>query len=388
MEHFKSQEISDLANRHIQIQHYDNEIDIKEVFLTLWDSKLTIVATSCVFILLGLAYSFIATEKWVTNARIAQPELSQYKELQSQVSQFHPIFDEYSIDLEGTLIRNKKLVEFIMPEVLFSVYVQQFINRNNKRVYLESNEDFKSQFDALEKGEDEELNKIREQRLYHIWYKKLTIKKVKKAKNDDSPDIYDLTSEFYSAEKSYDLLIGYTQFVLDKSRKAVQRNLNSLVTSKKKELQQQILILKDQAESRLRVERLRSEYELEIAIAAEIPRPLENYEALQGGVFSIHLGADALVEKVKILNNLKNLSIFEPKIAQIEAKLSLLEKLKINNDMEFNLSQYIEVPEKPHKLSAPNRVVILMSSAVIGVLFGAAMVLLVAIIRKRDKAKA
>lgn len=383
MEHLSSQKTSDQAFNNLQIQQYrDDEMDLKELFISLWEGKLIIVLMSLALCVVAIAYSLITEEKWETRAKLDQAELSQFALLQNQVSQFQPAFNHHNLD--GTIVRSRKLEGFLSSKILLTTFVQQFNNRKNKKIYLDKNADFMLKFESLEISEDEEQNKIREQNLYHSWYKKLSIKKAVKAKNDSSQDVYDLTSEHDSAQKSYDLLIGYLDAIERKSRETIQDNLQSLVDGKKNELQQHINILKEQARSRLFVEKLRSKYELEIAKSAGVLRPLENYEADQNGVFNINLGSDALGAKVQVLNDLKNLSIFEPVITQYEAKLSLLNQLKINKNLGFQVMQYVEVPEKPYKLSAPNRVIISILGCIFGAGLGVFIVLIGVAFRKKE----
>ena len=376
MEHLTSQKASDQSQHKLQMQQYEDEIDLKELLVSLWEGKFIIALVSLTFFLVAVAYSLLAAEKWEAKAVIAQPELNQFKEFEFQVSQYQ------------LYVNDKRLDDLIVPELMLISFVQQFNNRENKKQYLESNPEFQRRFSALEKTDNEELEKINEQKLYHAWYQRLTIQKVAKAKNDKSADMYELMAQASNAQSSYELLLGYLAFINNKSQEAIQKNFISVVNGKRNQLKQKVDILIEQAKSQLLVERLKSKYELDIAQSAGVSRPLENYEVQSESVFSIALGADALKTKVKVLEGLDNLSLIEPMIAQSQVKLSLLNNLKISPNVEFQVMQFVEKPEKPSELSAPHRKVIAILGAILGAGLGVAVVLAGVAFRKRDKAKA
>jgi len=386
VEHLSSQKTPDQVSYNYQIQQNQNdEIDLKELFVSLWEGKVIIILMSLAFFTIAVAYSLSIEEKWEANAKIAQPELSQFRFLKNQIGQYQPVFDTIS-SIDGSIGRSDILDDFVSPKTLLDTFVQQFSNRNNKKSFLEKHSEFKLKLESLKKTEDEEVNKATEQKLYHSWYKKLAVIKEAKAKGDETTDVYYVTSELDTAGKSFDLLVGYLGFIDQKAREVVQGNLHSVIASKKNELLQQISFLKEQARSRLLVEKLRSEHEFKIAKSAGVLRPLENYNVDQSGVFSINLGADALGAKVQVLSDLKSLSLFEPMIVRNEAKLSLLNSLLKSKSIDFQVMQYIEKPEKPYELSAPNRSGISILGGALGASLGMIIILIGVTFRKREKA--
>ncbi|MGL5800568.1 MAG: LPS O-antigen chain length determinant protein WzzB [Plesiomonas sp.] len=59
-----------------QASNHSDEIDLFELFGTLWRKKVTIIAVMCVTTLLAGAYAFTAKEQWTSEAVIAAPTLS------------------------------------------------------------------------------------------------------------------------------------------------------------------------------------------------------------------------------------------------------------------------------------------------------------------------
>ncbi|WP_438462273.1 Wzz/FepE/Etk N-terminal domain-containing protein [Marinomonas sp. PE14-40] len=383
MEHLTTKVIPNQAQQHLQVQRQDDEIDLKEILVSLWKGRLVIALVSILFFLVAMTYSLLSAEKWEAKALIAEPDLSQFQLLQNQVGKLSPSFSEISSN--GAMIRNKKLDDFLLPSVLLESFVQQFKKQKNKKTYLKTNVEFRKRLDALEKGDNEKLNKIQEQKLYQTWYKRLEIKKRVKPQHDKTSDTYQVIAESKTSEESYELLLGYLSFIDKKTRLSIQKNLTALISGKKNEIKQQVYMLKEQAKSQLLVEKLKSKYELNIARNARISRPLENYDVDLRGVFSVALGAEALEAKVNVLNDLENLSLFEPMIAQKDAKLSLLYNLKVVPDLDFQVMQYIETPEKPFILSAPNKKVISILGGGSGLGLGIIIVLLGAAFRKNKR---
>lgn len=55
----------------------DDELDLLDVVAQLWNGKKTIIATVILFLLLAIAYLFLAKEKWTSEAIVTQPSAGQ-----------------------------------------------------------------------------------------------------------------------------------------------------------------------------------------------------------------------------------------------------------------------------------------------------------------------
>ena len=103
------------------------------------------------------------------------------------------------------------------------------------------------------------------------------------------------------------------------------------------------------------VEPERAKYGLDIAKAADVNQPIQinNNE-----IFSIDLGTKALTAKIKALESVKNLNVVEPRLQQINAKISMLEKLDIDRSIHFKTFRFLDDVEKPLYRDKPKRVLI------------------------------
>ena len=351
--------------------HDKDEIDLKDLISIIWSGKLTII----LFMLLGtistLSYSLLAQEWWSSHAVISAPlpqDIAAYRE---QVKQFQPIFDVYQED--GTVLVNDELNELVDPKLLFKRFITGFNSNNNKSEFLNTSVQFQTfkvelehqNFDAL--SLEDALRK-----LYSDWFEKVNASPVVP---DDLNSPYELTFQSTTKSSSYELLKHYLGLIQQRENYDALDDLQAIVNVKAKELSQQKEILETQAKGKLAVEAERTKYALDIAKAAQVEKPIPS-----GGnrdeLFDIDLGTKALDEKVKVLQSMKNLSVVEPRLEQINAKLAMLATLKIDRSIQFQTYRVLENAEQPIARDKPQRVIIVALGTIFGIMLGGLIVLL------------
>jgi LPS O-antigen subunit length determinant protein (WzzB/FepE family) len=373
---------SELSNRvnTVNLPH-DGEIDLKELFIALWKGKLSIIACTFVGAAIGVLLALKADQVWTTEALITHPQVSDFANYQRMVGDFQPIFDVYKYD--GTVTVSKKLDDLILPKTLFSIYIQQFESRANKKHHISQNAEFQSALNELKANTQDSTEKEirdREARLYSVWYDKLVAKPEKSISREVSQ--YRLQGQLNTAEDSYEFMNGYINFVAKKARDIAIANVSSIVESQHSEIIQQQNLFTEQAKGQLLNERAQAQYALEIATAAGLDTPQQNLNTQD--LFAINIGANALAAKVKVLDNLTELSIIEPKLHQLNAKFDLFNTLTINPNLAFNTFQFIEAPEKPISRTSPNRPFIAILGVLLGGMLGTAIVLIRYAFRKYE----
>ena len=373
---------SELSNRvnAVNLPH-DDEIDLKELFIALWKGKLTIIACAVVCAVIAVVYALNAKQVWTTEALITTPQVSGFSNYQRMVSDFQPVFDVYQDD--GTVLVSERLDDTILPETLFSIYIQQFESRANKKAFITENAEFQrelSEVEAKTQGSTEEEIRDEEAKLYSEWYAKLSAIPVKSSNED--VDQYTLQGQLSTGNDSYEFLNGYISYVAEKARAIAVANVSSVVASKRSEIMQQQTLFTEQARGRLLNERAQAQYALEIATAAGLDSPQQNLNTQD--LFAINIGANALAAKVKVLDNLTELSIIEPKLHQLNAKFDLLNTLTIDPNLAFNTFQFIEAPEKPTSRTSPKRPLIAILGVLLGGMLGTAIVLIRYAFAKKD----
>ncbi len=370
-------------HHHIQPPSFHgDEIDLKELFMALWKGKITIVLCTLVFAIGSVIYALTTQEWWSSKAKIMAPQLHDISEYQEQVRQYQPIFDVYQDD--GTLLRSNTLDDLVRPNALFQQFINAYNSSNNKKVFLDESTEFqafKKQLEAdTETGPDTSTMEVT-RKLYSKWFDKIKADTVGKDKTQ-----YVISLQAITKESSYTLLNEYITLVKSVVYSEVLNNLQAQIDSKQNELTRQKAMLEIQAKARLIVEIERAHYALDIAKAAEVNKPIQNMGSNE--LFVIELGSKALEAKIKALESVKNLTVIEPRLQQINAKLELLKNMKIDRNIKFQSFRYLENVEEPLTQDKPKRALIAVLGTLLGGMLGVAIVLVRFAFRKEDEEQA
>ncbi|EKF9985994.1 LPS O-antigen chain length determinant protein WzzB [Vibrio cholerae] len=353
-----------------QYPHYaypaNDEIDLKELFSALWQGKWLIIMTTLLFSVAAIGYALTSQEWWSAKATVSQPQLQGIASYQQAVKRYQPLFDVYQED--GSIIVSEALDLLIDPEVIFKRFIQEFNANGTKRRFMQTNPTFLTlQEQMMEQNNDPEVM----QKLYEEWFERIQASAVDKKAND----IFTLSFQSVDKASSLTLLNDYIQFVNQTLNQQLNANLISILTVKYGELAQQEKNLLQQAQLRLHVELERTQYALNIAEAADIKQPVQNLGEQE--LFAINIGSRALKAKVDALKSIKDLSVFEPRLAILQSKLSQfdLETLSAETKWSVNGFYYLDQPEQPLTRDKPKRALIVMLGGLLGGMLGVAIVL-------------
>ncbi|EIN5952534.1 LPS O-antigen chain length determinant protein WzzB [Vibrio cholerae] len=377
--------MSSLANTPPPVQppqypHYaypaNDEIDLKELFAALWQGKWLIIMTTLFCSVIAIGYALTAQEWWSAKATVSQPQLQGITSYQQAVKRYQPLFDVYQED--GTVIVSETLDSLIDPEVIFKLFIQEFNANGTKRSFMQTNSTFLTlQKQVLAQTNDPEVM----QTLYEEWFERIQALAVDKKAND----IFTLSFQSVDKASSLTLLNDYIQFVNQTLNQQLNANLISTLAAKYGELTQQEKNLQQQAQLRLQVELERTQYALNIAEAADIKQPVQNLGEQE--IFAINIGSRALKAKVDALKSIKDLSVFEPRLAILQSKLSQfdLETLSAETKWSVNGFYYLDQPEQPLTRDKPKRALIVVLGGMLGGILGVAMVLVRFAFRTEEK---
>ncbi|PQJ83316.1 LPS O-antigen chain length determinant protein WzzB [Aliivibrio sifiae] len=359
-----------------QSSFQNDEIDLKELFIALWKGKITIILCTLVFAIGAVLYALTAQELWSSKAKVMIPQVHDFSEYRDQVKQYQPIFDIYQDD--GTVLVSQELDSLVDNKVLFQGFISAYNSSNNKNRFLDGSVEFqafKAQLDT-----DTDTDKIEATRnLYFEWFQKISATAVDK-KSGVSP--YTISLQATTKESSYTLLNEYISSVKLVVFNDALSNLQAVVNGKRNELRQQKTILEAQAKNRLIVEIENSQYGAEIAKAAQLNKPIQNMG--NNELFEVGLGAQALKAKIKALKSVTNLSVIEPRLQQIDAKLEMLKSMKIDRNIKFQPFRYLENVEQPITRDKPKRALIAVLGTLLGGILGVVIVLVRFAFRKED----
>lgn len=346
-----------------------------QLFKDLWSGKLIIAFVTIFFAVGSFSLSMSMQEWWSSQADVIQAQPQDMSEYQQQVKQYQAVFNVYQED--GTVLVSNELDNLVNSSVLYQRFLDTFNSNNNKRNFLEDSIKFhgvnNDSDDSLEMKEDAK------RRLYEEWFGKITAVKI-----EQIPKIspYKLSFQSTTKESSFQLLKDYIYATENQVRQDAFNNLKAVVNGKRNELIQQRIILETQAKNLLLVEVERVKYAIAIAQAAGVEKPVQI--GRDNELFSIDLGSKGLEAKVKALESVKNLSVIEPRLQQIDAKLDMLNNLEIDRTVDFQTFRYLENVEQPITRDKPKRALIVVLGTLLGGMLGVAIVLIRFAFRKTD----
>ncbi|EGR1702799.1 LPS chain length-determining protein [Vibrio cholerae] len=365
-----------------QYPHYaypaNDEIDLKELFSALWQGKWLIIMTTLLFSVAAIGYALTSQEWWSAKATVSQPQLQGIASYQQAVKRYQPLFDVYQED--GSIIVSEALDLLIDPEVIFKRFIQEFNANGTKRRFMQTNPTFLTlQKQMMEQNNDPEVM----QKLYEGWFERIQASAVDKKAND----IFTLSFQSVDKASSLTLLNDYIQFVNQTLNQQLNANLISILTVKYGELAQQEKNLLQQAQLRLHVELERTQYALNIAEAADIKQPVQNLGEQE--LFAINIGSRALKAKVDALKSIKDLSVFEPRLAILQSKLSQFDLETLSADAKWSVNgfYYLDQPEQPLTRDKPKRALIVVLGSLLGGMLGVAVVLVRFAFRREEAGK-
>ncbi|ENM3792736.1 LPS O-antigen chain length determinant protein WzzB [Vibrio cholerae] len=366
-----------------QYPHYaypaNDEIDLKELFAALWQGKWLIIIITLLFSVAAIGYALTAQEWWSAKATVSQPQLQGIASYQQAVKRYQPLFDVYQEN--GTIIVSNTLDSLIDPKLIFQQFIQTFNANGTKRRFMQTNPTFLTlQKQMLDQIDDPEVM----QKLYEEWFERIQASAVDKKAND----IFTLSFQSVDKASSLTLLNDYIQFVNQTLNQHLNDDLISTLATKYGELTQQEKNLLQQAQLRLHVELERTQYALNIAEAADIKQPVQNLGEQE--LFAINIGSRALKAKVDALKSIKDLSVFEPRLAILQSKLSQFDLETLSAEVKWSVNgfYYLDQPEQPLTRDKPKRTLIVVLGCLLGGMLGMAIVLVRFAFRREDSVEA
>ncbi|EKO3957299.1 LPS O-antigen chain length determinant protein WzzB [Vibrio fluvialis] len=356
------------------LQDKNDEIDLRELFTSLWEGRVIIVLSLLLFTVTAFIYAFTAQQWWNAKATISPPELNQIVTFQQQVKQYQPLFDLYQDD--GTVIVSEELDELINPANIFQRFVRTFSANDNKKRFMQTSPTFLAIEKQLFQPSTSNNSDDARASFYQNWYDRIAAHVVDSQTLGNKKQVNDVRLSFQSIDKtsSLTLLREYVDFINSILNQQLASDLASKLTVKHNQLAQQYSSLEQQTKLRLKVELVRTQYALTIAKAANVSEPVQNLN--EEKLFAISIGSKALQAKIEALKSMVDLSVFEPRLAMLKAQIQHLDILGKNNPAQVQSYSYVAQPEEPMSRDKPKRSLIVVLGMIIGALFGGVVVLL------------
>ncbi|MEZ8144265.1 hypothetical protein A1OK_22030 [Enterovibrio norvegicus FF-454] len=356
--------------------HQEDDIDLRILFKVLLQGKSTIVACTLLFVATAAVYAINAQEWWTTKAVITTPRVADVVTFSQAVKRYQPAFDYNQFNAENNSFSDLvqpglELDVLINERTIFERFLQAFNASKNKREFLNQSPVFVSALELLDINDDTRAYSL----AVNDWLGKLIANRNDKTNNE----LITLSAQSVTDLSSLTLLNNYIAFINKKVTAGLIDDLRSTLQIKKNELFQQLESRELLVAQQLKLEIAKAERALKIANAAQIRRPVQNLNKEE--IFAIDIGADAISEKVNVLKSLDDLSILDPNLGQIRNKLAILQR-ELPQIENLTLFSYLESAELPLNRDKPKRALIVVLGALLGGMFGIAIVMVRYVFRK------
>nr|WGN91649.1 O-antigen chain length determinant protein [Aeromonas sobria] len=343
----------------------DDEIDIRELISVILYSKNFILSIVFIFLCIGSFYSFCAREVWTSHALINEPSLQQVEALQLEIEKL-----KSSIPLES--VGQIDFSTLTRPEI-YKSFVTAFNGMNNKRSFLIKEGIFSEEL--RQAGIDDTRN---DNALMAELGKQIVAKPFDKTSTDIS-----LSFSADSAEQANKRLLAYIDFTQSQQIVAKNEELKIIIMNRIKALSVQYENIKSDTLKTQQDEIAKTQYSLQISVAAGVDKPLERVNSEQ--IFNVDLGSKGLAEKLSILKGIKKPELLNPELAKVRQQLNSLKSLKLE-DAKFSSFYMIDSPAEPFTRDKPKRLLIVVLSALLGGVLGVAIVLVRHAFRRPEEA--
>lgn len=336
------------------------EIDLIELFQTLWRQKWLIVLVTVLVTACAAAYAFLAKPVY-----------------QAKVGVFPPLLSDIA---PFNFVRNAEIgLEPLTTAGVYAVFTRNLQSDELRRSFF--NDVYLPSLD--EDDRNDELDD-----LYERFSEDLTIKTP--GKDKDQPDRYELSVERKDPAEAAKWARLYLERVARESLTQMLENARSELLVRGRTVQQQINTLREAARNRRedRIVRLKEALAVADALKLEMPPVVSGQDEMQlsaimDGSLMYMRGAKALRAEIQSLETRESDDPFIGELRNLEEKYNLYAGLKIDADRVavFRQDGSIVTPDKPIK---PKKLLVLALGVVLGGMLGVLIALVRAMLKKRS----
>lgn len=355
------------------INSYDDEIDLFDLFETLWQKKLLVILFAIIGLLLAAAYAFTATQKWQSVAYISQPKTGDIGDYLNKYVLFKSVDDRNKNDDEYEYASR-------LTKEIIGKYIASVDATDNKLLFAEQELPVDATTDR-----QIQLNKFIEN---------IAVKETK-----DLSASYEVSFSAETAELAQKYLDTYLEFTDNNVRQDITESFNAKVTATINSLQSKMTVIQLNAEKQRENKMAALKKAAKAAKAADINELATGGNSLQENII-VSKGADGVSiehtdSKYLFLLGQKYLQ------AQLQAEentalslpaeyyvlqheLELLHGISEHN-LNFATHSYQLSPSLPISRESPKRALIMAAGLILGGFLGIFWVLLKDAIRKRKE---
>lgn len=345
-----------IPNQWVQAPASD-EIDLRELMLVLWRQKLLIMLVTLVFTLGGIAYALLAPQQWSASAVVAAPKPEDMTPM-------------LKVSKQATALG---LGGFPRGKALYQEFILGFNSYENRRDYLKASPLF------TEVVKNDGLDGKAQVRWLRDWSKSVTAQPVDK--KGEVPGV-ELKFAAPTSEKSLAMLEGYIDYTIKLQQKQLIQRLAEQRDLQLVGMSTEYRIMQEDTKRALQQEILELAMANEIAKAAGVSAPLENYNVQDRLLIS--LGSKGLEEKLSLLKSI-DLDVYQPQLQSLQVKMTRLKNIPLDG-IAFRPFSYLDAPDEPLSLDKPKRPLIVVLATLLGGMLGVGIVLVKHAFRRPEAA--
>ncbi|CAM5197258.1 hypothetical protein OURE66S_04501 [Oligella ureolytica] len=347
--------------------NYSDEIDLFELFGTIWRGKWTIIAITIVAIILAALYAFTAKEQWTAKAQMRAPE-------QQQLQTYIDIQQAYNrLQNPGSTIDvNQHLGE------AFTLFGNGLFSQDDRLEAVRNSIYYKTESELL----DDEVAKIN--LLAHMASKELSISEAEGAGNRA---LYNLSFSATTPVDAQTTLIQIIQYMNKKTLDSLYERLKNRINYHLLSLEAQSQSIKDNTDQVLENKLLQLQQALQSAQTSGIDEYTGSNPIAGNSIIDLKnsdtlfmLGENYLEAQLETLTNTP--PIYPADYYEILRNTESLKTL-LTTEIEGQVFTYTDKPKLPLVKDKPRKALILVLGALLGAVIGVFYVLLRSAINNR-----
>ncbi len=350
----------------------NDEIDLVELFRTLWKQKAKIALITAATTLVAGIYAFTAEEVWTSKAVITAPKASdmgEFYQLAQNLERNAPMVT--TPDGMQTKTEDAKQLQFANLQTnVFKEFKDTLNSLDERREFVVSSDFYKEKI------------KGKPQRDQKIILKEITEKDIKYTAADDVKKTFDTIALSANTSKQSQILLQ--QYIASVNAKVVKNNeheLTLLLIKFRQDLAAEAKALESSAEDMLKLQIKNVSDALAQAKEMNLIETSANLPTEISDSTMYLLGSKALSAK------LASVKASEPTLAKryfdVQQQLKTLNEIKISS-VKGQAFGFIDMPDEPVTKDKPKRVLILVLGVVFGLIISVMYFFILSLFNKED----
>lgn len=334
---------------------YDDEIDLRELFVSLWAERLRILVVTLLVSMAAAAYALLSAPVYEAKSRLLPPQLS---------------------DIAGYNLgrAEAKLSNFSVTDV-YQIFTRNLTSESLRRKFFR--EVYLPSLPADERAEHQDK----------LW-KRFNEKVLSASAPDEKehPDYFEVRVEHKDPELAAKWTNLYVKLAAELTSNNMQQNVLQEIDTRAQELERRIAVSRETAlqQRQDRIVQLKEALSVADTVGVNAPQVTTGRTSSDGALSSYvdgslmyMRGAKAIRAELQTLESRKSDDPFIPDLRSLQSQLSFLKGIDVKPDnvAVFTLDSSAEVPETPIK---PKKALILS----VGLVLGGVLGIFIALVRR------